>query len=599
MKYIKLYILQIVALSLLILPSCENEIGQMVPADAVSPSLTGPASGMVSVLSKVNELDSLTSFVWNNADFKMDVQVIYNLEVDVASGDYSVRKVMFNNISSPYTVTVGDFNKALLANGFLDGVAHDVKFRIVASNFLASGDVTMNVTPYFDAEPWSVIGSAVGGWDPQNDQFMDYDKNTATYSLTLDLTPGEFKFRASKKDKTNPWAFNLGLDGDSKEYEDAVDVALKADGANIKTKGGNYTLTLDVVKNIFSIVQNSAPDLTDWTGVVLDAVGTGVSADNATAITDPSGWGWGNVVYADNDGKPVDNTGVYTWTWTDIVLEANEGFKIRTKNGEAPPVNGNGFDVGFSAVDVANSTDKVADKDGNISVTEKGTYIMSITIDALSGDVKTVTITVPGPKYPTSLYMIGDGVGDWDWANTDLPMIPVNSHPNAFWKIVWMNATGGFKMAPVKEWNGDFGVEDDSYTGPADYKKGGKNIPVPGTAGYYMVWVDLDKDSISVTEANVYLMGSTVGGWDTAKPENKFTVDNANGKLTDTRSFEAGELRMYVWHKWATDWWQNEFIILNGKIEYRGTGGDQERVNVSAGSHTIDLNFKTGEGSIL
>jgi hypothetical protein len=55
---------------------------------------------------------------------------------------------------------------------------------------------------------------------------------------------------------------------------------------------------------------------------------------------------------------------------------------------------------------------------------------------------------------------------------------------------------------------------------------------------------------------------------------------------------------MYAWHKWHYDWWQHEFIILNGMIEYRGTGGDQERVNVAAGNTTIDLNFKTGEGSI-
>ena len=62
---------------------------------------------------------------------------------------------------------------------------------------------------------------------------------------------------------------------------------------------------------------------------------------------------------------------------------------------------------------------------------------------------------------------------------------------------------------------------------------------------------------------------------------------------------------MHVWHKWfpvqdpqPVAWWQAEFIILNNKIEFRGTGGDQERVNLTAGNYKIDLNFKTGAGSI-
>jgi len=57
-------------------------------------------------------------------------------------------------------------------------------------------------------------------------------------------------------------------------------------------------------------------------------------------------------------------------------------------------------------------------------------------------------------------------------------------------------------------------------------------------------------------------------------------------------------LRMYAWHPWFTDWWQSEFIILDGKIAFRGTGGDQSRVKVAAGTNTISLNFKTGAGTI-
>lgn len=195
-----------------------------------------------------------------------------------------------------------------------------------------------------------------------------------------------------------------------------------------------------------------------------------------------------------------------------------------------------------------------------------------------------------------ALFMIGDGVGTWDWATTDLPMIQVNSHTNLFWKIVWLNATGEFKFAPQKAWSGDFGKTGSATDGV--YSKGGDNIPVPGTAGYYMVVVDIATGKIAIADPKVYLMGETIGSWDTQNAAGLFTVDNANSVITITKSLAAKELRMYAWHPWFTDWWQSEFMILNGKIEFRGTGNDQARVTPTAGNNKIDLNFKTGDGSI-
>lgn len=225
----------------------------------------------------------------------------------------------------------------------------------------------------------------------------------------------------------------------------------------------------------------------------------------------------------------------------------------------------------------------------------------AITVPSPSGQYK-VTVDMAAmtykvvAAYPSALFMIGDGVGDWSWDNTNLPMIPVNSHPNLFWKIVWMNASGGFKFAPQKAWKDDFGSTGAANNGV--YAKGGDNIPVPGTAGYYMVVVDLSANKIAIADPKVYLMGNTIGSWDTGNPAGLFTVDNTNSVLTITKTLAADEVRLYAWHPWFTDWWQSEFIILNGKIAFRGTEGDQTRVSVTAGSHTINLNFKTGDGSI-
>lgn len=197
--------------------------------------------------------------------------------------------------------------------------------------------------------------------------------------------------------------------------------------------------------------------------------------------------------------------------------------------------------------------------------------------------------------------MIGDGVGDWVWANTNLPMVKVNGYPNLFWKIVWMNMAGEFKFAPQRDWINDFGRTDDAPVIGAPgtvYLKGGKNIPVPGTPGYYMVVVDYTDGKIAVADPKVYMIGNTINSWDGQNAAGLFTVDNSNSVVTITKTLLAADLRMYAYHPWILDWWRAEFNIYGGNIEFRGNGGDQAAVPVTAGEHKIDLNFKTGAGTI-
>jgi hypothetical protein len=75
-----------------------------------------------------------------------------------------------------------------------------------------------------------------------------------------------------------------------------------------------------------------------------------------------------------------------------------------------------------------------------------------------------------------------------------------------------------------------------------------------------------------------------------------FTVDNANKVLISQPFVKDAELRICVALP-NIDWWNSEFIVLDGKIVYRGRGGDQERVNVTAGGK-VTLNFETGTGII-
>lgn len=312
------------------------------------------------------------------------------------------------------------------------------------------------------------------------------------------------------------------------------------------------------------------PDVTFMTyPTVLYALGDGTTA----------GWNANTTVKIDQSSTP----GVYSAT---IDLIGLKGLKFISTPGQWQPQWGQlpGGAAGKLGANLGGGTDP----DAITTPATSAKYKVTV-------DLSNMTYKIE-PLFPAELYMIGDGVGSWDWANTNLPMVPVHSHPNLFWKIVWMNATGEFKFAPQKAWVNDFGKTGDAVNGV--YDKGGSNIPVPGTAGYYMVVVDLTTNKIAIAAPKVYLMGNTIGSWDTANPAGLFTADNANSVLKITKSMTANEVRLYAWHPWFTDWWQSEFIILNGKIAFRGTGGDQTRVSVTEGSHTISLNFKTGDGTI-
>jgi hypothetical protein len=325
----------------------------------------------------------------------------------------------------------------------------------------------------------------------------------------------------------------------------------------------------------------------------------------------PGGW---------SDGTPMTATfdqNMMEFSVEEVTMLENN-FKFRYSNGWKvildPDVDLGGGETGVKVnSNFGGSLDDLVPGGGDIPNDEYAVYTITMTWQKGEGHSASMVKTgeaEPLPEYPEELYMIGgalnledtdsDGTPDgWQWDLTDVPMIPVHSHPNAFWRIVWLEASEGFKFAPGREWVGDFGAADDSQPTPGDHLIGSSNVPAPTEAGYYMVWVDLERDSISITSPEVYLIGDAVGGYDeVAAPENMFTVDNPNKVLTITKDLTAGNLRMHAWHKWHYDWWQHEFNIFDGVIEYRGAGGDQAAVPVNGGTTTIELNFKEGTGSI-
>lgn len=257
---------------------------------------------------------------------------------------------------------------------------------------------------------WGIIGAATpAGWGGSTQLTESaFDLNTMTWTATgMELRGGDWKLRYS-----NGWKIeldtNLDLGGGKKGVKVNTNfggspTALVPGGDNIvNSDPGIYDVSLKYVLGTgytLTMTKTAGLPLTNWNGVQVDAIGEGVSPDNPTATVDTSSWHWGYQMLADNGGVPVKTGDLYTWTWTNIIIEADKGFKVRTLNGVAPPGGiGANFDAGFSALNVAQSAPEIVDLDGNLKATVKGSYTITLKIDAANNDNKEIIITKNSKK---------------------------------------------------------------------------------------------------------------------------------------------------------------------------------------------------------
>ena len=213
-----------------------------------------------------------------------------------------------------------------------------------------------------------------------------------------------------------------------------------------------------------------------------------------------------------------------------------------------------------------------------------------VTLDFNAG---TGSITGEGeaPTLPETMYIIGEAVGGWDWAGDYIvDMVPVNGKAGQFWAIRYIEGGKPFKFCAVKDWNGDFtGLGEDTGYTVVD------NNCVVEESGVYMIYVDTDNKKLCIERAKVYGIGECFGGWDAKMESALFT--ESEGKLVG-KTTAKGDIRIYAESAAATsDWWTREFVFFDGKIAYRGNGGDQERVNVEAGK-TVTLDFNAGTATV-
>lgn len=280
-----------------------------------------------------------------------------------------------------------------------------------------------------------------------------------------------------------------------------------------------------------------------------------------------------------------------------------------------------------TAICIANGWADQSDIDNLISASENGTIPVYIRVNSkitnsmvegseiTSNVVKINTIpyfALPPVEMPTTLFMAGDFCG-WEWANA-AEMVPVHTNPDKFWVIRYVEAGKGFSFNGVSSADGN---EATSTTTTAVSTIEGvetgadeNGFTTVSKSGWYVFGVSVSLEGrdfsydLSVFPANVYVYGACNGGEWGDNPAWLFTApETADGDFVSPALAASGELRLCVHplnadgSAWGGDWWHTEFIFFDGKIAYRGTGNDQDRVQAAAGQK-VYLNFITGKASV-
>jgi hypothetical protein len=239
----------------------------------------------------------------------------------------------------------------------------------------------------------------------------------------------------------------------------------------------------------------------------------------------------------------------------------------------------------------------------------EGVYTVTLDWTVADGFKSKLTKTgevEPLPEYPEEMFLVGDATFyGWETpGSTDEALMhkAAGGVPTEglFWKIAHLEGGLGFKLAAENWGNPNLGfneVDEFDAEGVTVTDAGG-NMSI-ATSGMYMIVLDLRNEmtKVSIKEAAVYGIGDAFGSWDAGVEANKFVVDNTAKTLTSPALVANGNIRMYTSHAWIPDWWNAEFNVFSGKIEYRNDGGDQAAVPGTAGQ-VITLMFDDNTGTI-
>jgi len=156
-------------------------------------------------------------------------------KIESALGDGNYTAFVKLDATKPFTLSNPDNGTVYGANGAALAVNGGGIVAPASGWYILSVSVSglsFTLTPYMIG----LVGDATpNGWNSP-DQKMEYNAQTGTWSITITLIDGTFKFR-----KNDAWSWNLGYNADSS--------SLVYNGSNVPITAGNYTITLTITSD--------------------------------------------------------------------------------------------------------------------------------------------------------------------------------------------------------------------------------------------------------------------------------------------------------------------------------------------------------------
>ncbi len=564
MKFTK-YFLSLAAAIAMIAGCQKQEMVQTVaPEDVVVPVLESVDYVVITPTNK--DLGTVT-FNWRPADYGVQTQIDYELEITSAGKG---RTVLASGSDVKAVVPYESLLKAVLTDMELTpGADVDVQFyvsaRVGETAKVYSAPVAAKINAAAERPVYNklfIVGS-YNGWkvDKENLYIYDFAAEDKLYQGVIDFgeehASNEFKFTAG----------GWGNDEHSVPGGTAVDAEAKTiplvagGGDNVKAYTAKRFYHIAFDRTALTLTKNASFDKIEVVGDQADATPVAMTyhPSNQRFYADVEFTAAGNFVFK------LDGEVSYGLSDNGYVVE----------NGTAVPVKAGKYRVYLDLNNYAGAT-CLAD------------HVMYDQEEPVVSDVVEVT-------YPETMYMIGKDFGDWKWDSEDVvTMNPVASDNGVgqFWAVRYIKAGVGFKYCAKRAWDGDF----HSLETNDGYKEDGGNCVVEED-GLYMIHIDLKREMVHIEKARIYGIGNCFGGWTAGNADALFTV-NADGKAVSPALLNSDEIRIYVESSISnTDWWTREFIFFDGKIAYRGNGGDQERVKGEAGQ-VVTLDFNAGTATL-
>ena len=180
-------------------------------------------------------------------------------------------------------------------------------------------------------------------------------------------------------------------------------------------------------------------------------------------------------------------------------------------------------------------------------------------------DATAETITLKGqyngdaPSFAEYIYLRGT---DTSWGDADPYVLASSKSGNAFTGKYkgFGYLSGEFKFMPnSNNWDGDW-----ECTGEGQIGQGNSNCPAPETAGYYMIEVDLNEMTYSITAiTSISIIGTVNGNWDT-DTELAYNAESKTWNATGV-ALGAGDMKFRANHDWPVNWGGTEdALVQNG-----------------------------------